>query len=90
MFSLKDVCMIAIQMLERLEFIHSKYVIHRDLKPENIVVDFETKTIIYLIDFGLAKKYRSSRTGKHIKFSVPKRLTGTARFCSVNALRGTE
>lgn len=38
----------------------------------------------------MAKKYRSSKTKKHIKFSIPYRLTGTARYCSVNALRGTE
>ena len=89
-FTLKDVCMIAIQLLDRLEFIHSKFIIHRDLKPDNIMVDLETKRIIYLIDFGLAKKYRSSRTLKHIKFTIPRRLTGTARYASVNALRGTE
>ena len=88
--SIKDICMIAIQLLDRLEFIHSKYIIHRDIKPDNIMIDYETKRIIYLIDFGLAKKYRSSRTGKHIKFTIPKRLTGTARYASVNALRGTE
>ena len=87
---IKDVCMIAIQLLDRLEFIHSKFIIHRDLKPDNIMIDLETRRIIYLIDFGLAKKYRSERTGKHIKFTIPRRLTGTARFCSANALRGTE
>jgi casein kinase I family protein HRR25 len=89
-FTLKDICMIAIQLIDRFEYIHSKYIIHRDIKPENIVVDFETNKIIYLIDFGLSKKYRSSRTGKHIKFSIPKRMTGTARFASRNALSGRE
>ena len=89
-FTIKDICMIAIQLLDRLEFIHSKFIIHRDLKPENIMVDLETKSIIYLIDFGLAKKYRSGRSGKHIKFTIPRRLTGTARYASANALRGTE
>lgn len=79
-----------IQLLDRLEYIHSKYVIHRDLKPENIMIDRESKKIIYLIDFGMAKKYRSGKTRKHIKYSVPGRLTGTARYCSINALRGTE
>ena len=87
---IKDVCMIAIQLIDRLEFIHSKYIIHRDLKPENIMLDLQTKSIVYLIDFGMAKKYRSGKTKKHVKFSIPYRLTGTARYCSINALKGTE
>ena len=89
-FTIKDICMLAIQLMDRFEFIHSKYIIHRDIKPDNITVDYETAKIIYLIDFGLAKKYRSSRTGKHIKFSIPKRLNGTARYASKNALSGKE
>ena len=47
--NMKDVCKIFIQLLDRLEYIHSKYVIHRDLKPENIMIDCETKNIIYLM-----------------------------------------
>ena len=89
-FELKDICMIAIQLIDRLEYVHSKYIIHRDIKPDNILFDEKTKKIIYLIDFGLAKKYRSTRTGRHIQFTIPRRLTGTARYASVNALRGTE
>ena len=86
----KDICMIAIQLIDRLEYIHSKYVIHRDLKPENLLIDLETGTIIYLIDFGMAKKYRSGKTKKHIKFQITKKFTGTLRYSSVNATRGAE
>ena len=89
-FNCEDACLAFIQLLDRLEFIHSKYVIHRDLKPENIMLDLESKKTVYLIDFGMSKKYRSGKTKKHIKFSIPSRLTGTARYCSINALRGTE
>jgi hypothetical protein len=46
--------------------------------------------IIYLIDFGLSKKYRSERTLKHIQFALTKKLTGTARYASINALKGFE
>ena len=54
-FNLKDTCMLAIQGLERLEYIHSKNYLHRDIKPENIMIDSETKAIIYLIDLALQK-----------------------------------
>ena len=89
-FTIKDICMIAIQLIERLDYIHSKDIIHRDIKPGNLLEDIKTKRILYLIDFGLAKKYRSSKTGNHIKFALTKKLTGTARFASTNALRGVE
>lgn len=48
----------------------------------------ENSKILYAIDFGLAKKYRSSRTLQHIKFTNNKKLTGTARYASINSLRG--
>ena len=90
-FSIKTVCMTGIQMLDRLEFVHQKNIIHRDIKPDNFVLGLDNKShIIYVLDFGLSKKYRSSRTHQHIKFSVNKKLTGTARYASINALKGSE
>jgi serine/threonine protein kinase len=90
-FSIKTVCMIGIQMLDRLEFVHQKNIIHRDIKPDNFVLGLDNKShIIYILDFGLSKKFRSSRTHQHIKFSVNKKLTGTARYASINALKGCE
>ena len=46
--------------------------------------------MVYLIDFGLSKKYRSSKTFQHISFITNKKLTGTARYASINALNGCE
>ena len=90
-FSLKTVLMVADQMLERIEFIHNKHIIHRDIKPDNFVMGLGNKNqTVYLLDFGLAKKYRSSRTLQHIKFNINRKLTGTARYASINALRGCE
>lgn len=48
----------------------------------------ENSSMTYLIDFGLAKKFRSSRTMQHIKYCNNKKLTGTARYASINALGG--
>ena len=87
-FSLKDCCMIGIQILDRLEYIHSKFVVHRDVKPDNFLVGKEDESIIYIIDFGLAKKFMSSRTGKHAKFVINEKWSGTTRFASANSLRG--
>ena len=89
-FSLKTVLMIAIQMIKRIEYVHSRRIIHRDVKPDNFTVGLDkNKHMIYIIDFGLAKKYMDS-TGEHIKYREGKGLTGTARYASVNTHMGIE
>ena len=83
------VCNIGYQMIEILEYIHNKHVIHRDIKPDNFVIGKDNKKkYIYILDFGLSKKYRSSRTLKHYQLIKNKNLTGTARYASINALNG--
>ena len=89
-FLLKDIFLIGLQCLDRIEWIHTKSLIHRDIKPENFLFGRKDPRIIYMIDFGLSKKYRSNRTMKHIQFCLTKNLTGTARYASVNALKGFE
>ena len=89
-FEFKDVCLIAIQIIERIKWVHSKKIIHRDIKPDNFLIGLNDPNIIYLIDFGLSKKYQSSTTGKHIKFTEVKKFTGTVLYASVNALRFKE
>jgi serine/threonine protein kinase len=45
---------------------------------------------VFVIDFGLAKRYRDPKTGSHISFRDGKNLTGTARYASVNTHLGVE
>ena len=90
-FSIKTVCMLADQMISSIEFFHSKNYIHRDLKPDNFVIGRgKQSNQVFIIDYGLAKRYRDQNTHHHIKFITGKSLTGTARYASINALAGCE
>ena len=90
-FSIKTTAMIGFQLIGVLHFIHDKNFIHRDVKPDNCVMGAEElNENLYLIDFGLAKKYRSSRTLKQYPMTRKKKLTGTARYASIHALEGFE
>ncbi|XP_047321452.1 casein kinase 1-like protein 12 [Impatiens glandulifera] len=89
--SLKTVLMLADQMINRVEFVHSKSFLHRDIKPDNFLMGLGRRANqVYIIDFGLAKKYRDSTTHQHIPYRENKNLTGTARYASMNTHLGIE
>ena len=75
-FSLKTVCMLAREMILRLQYIHQKCFIHRDIKPDNFTVGLnKDANVVFLIDYGLSKRYRNPTTQEHIPYSLPKTLT---------------
>jgi serine/threonine protein kinase len=46
-------------MIERIKKFHENDYVHRDIKPENFVIGNEDESgKVYLIDYGLAKKFR--------------------------------
>jgi serine/threonine protein kinase len=90
-FTLKTILMISIQLIERIKHIHDNHYVHRDIKPENFLIGKgQTEQTIYIIDFGLAKRYRDEHTRIHIPLKENRNLTGTARYASCNAHNGLE
>jgi len=62
--TLKEVLVLAEQLVSAIEAIHNKSVVHRDIKPENIMYRFLADgSIEYLLtDFGIAKLREQSNT----------------------------
>lgn len=86
---LSDLLCPSLLQISRIEYIHSKNFIHRDVKPDNFLMGLGKKgNLVYIIDFGLAKKYRDARTHQHIPYRENKNLTGTARYASINTHLG--
>ena len=84
--SLKCVLNVGLQLLSRIEMFHNEGLIHRDIKPDNFLIDRKTN-IIYIIDFGLAKRYLDI-SGNHVLLENGRKITGTARYVSPNVHSG--
>ncbi|CAK9870617.1 unnamed protein product [Sphagnum jensenii] len=90
-FTLKTVLMLADQLINRVEYVHSKIFLHRDIEPHNFLMGLgRCANQVYVIDFGLAKKYRDPSTHQHIPYRENKNLIGTAQYASINAHLGIE
>uniref|UniRef100_A0A6N2NK19 non-specific serine/threonine protein kinase n=1 Tax=Salix viminalis TaxID=40686 RepID=A0A6N2NK19_SALVM len=77
--------------IARIEYMHAKGFLHRDIKPDNFLMGLGRKANqVYVIDFGLAKRYRDTTTHQHIPYRENKSLTGTARYASGNTHLGNE
>jgi serine/threonine protein kinase len=50
----------------------------------------KNQNTVYMIDFGLAKKYRHFSTGNHITYKENRSLVGTARYASIKNHNGIE
>jgi serine/threonine protein kinase len=84
--SLKSVIALGIQMIKRIETIHNIGIVHRDIKPDNFLLKPDG-TILHLIDFGLARRYLN-HSDEHIQPDTGRKLTGTARYASLNVHNG--
>jgi casein kinase I family protein HRR25 len=76
--------------LSRIEFIHTRDYVNRDIKPANFVMGTDKAAhLVNVIDFGLAKKFRDSRTSDHIAYRQDERHgVGTSLFAAINTHLG--
>jgi len=88
-FSLKTVLMLGLQMVDCMEYVHSLGILHRDIKPNNFLIGVSGSSRVFIVDFGLAKRYRDEK-GEHIPSCKKKGLTGTVRYTSQNVHQGLE
>ena len=79
---------IGIQMIERIHSLHKMYLLHRDIKPNNFLFGIDDPDKIYLIDFGLCKRYKYNET--HIPIKNISSIIGSYNFVSLNVINKIE
>lgn len=88
-FSINTTIFIGNQIIKLIKNLHNAKIIHRDIKPNNFLIGKKDKNKIYIMDFGLSKKYIDSE-GNHIKYRNDRSLIGTTRYASTHMHLGEE
>lgn len=73
-FSEQQIRKLLIEVLQILDFVHSKQVIHRDIKPENMILSSDNK--LFLVDFGAAKIVKLQQR------TATGTIIGSAEYCA--------
>lgn len=89
-FSVSTGLGVSIQCLEACEDLHKYGFIHRDLKPANYACGLrEKKHIIYILDFGIARKILNEK-GELKTPRMTVKFKGTIPFASISCHRNVE
>jgi tau tubulin kinase len=88
-FTLSTSLRISLQILEAIESVHSIGFLHRDIKPSNFAIGRDNFRQIFILDFGLARKYTDY--DQHVRPArVEAGFRGTIRYASINAHNNRE
>ena len=75
--------------LAAIESLHTRHYIHRDIKPANFMILADSPSpVSFLIDFGLAQRFRSPMTYIHTPYSPHGPVVGTLPFTSIVGQQG--
>ncbi|KAI0317508.1 kinase-like domain-containing protein [Amylostereum chailletii] len=82
---MRSVLSIAVQVISRLQFMHSRGVLHRDVQLGNTTVGLRpNEQTLYMIDFGFSKRYIDPKSHKHVANRTQRDFIGNYWFSSVN------
>ena len=85
-----SVCLLGVQMVERIQSLHNKGLIHRDIKTDNFLFGLSHHSqLLYLIDFGFCRRYLLA-DGTHILKRTNKSIVGTPNYISIDVHEGCE
>lgn len=68
--------------MERLRVLHAVGFVHNDLKLENMVIGRDDPNEIYLIDFGLTRRYLDNETKEHLEKKKMHVFQGNFKFAT--------
>jgi len=89
--SAQDTLLVAQQVLQRVEYLHSNGIVHRDITPRNFVFGLSHKVHhLYLTEFGSSKAYWDGRARRHVMQKTSDLPVGALPYMSVNAHHGLE
>lgn len=87
-FNIGTTLKLGIDMVNIMESLHESGIIHRDIKPNNFMIGKEDRSRLYIMDFGLSKRFMKNE--KHIKPANDRSMVGTARYVGLNVHLGFE
>eukprot|EP00928_Gymnodinium_smaydae_P044152 TRINITY_DN29474_c0_g1_i1.p1 TRINITY_DN29474_c0_g1~~TRINITY_DN29474_c0_g1_i1.p1 ORF type:complete len:279 (+),score=23.33 TRINITY_DN29474_c0_g1_i1:121-837(+) len=90
-FSVHATINLGIEVLCRLQSLHSIGYVHRDVTPANLLSATACGCVsntVYLVDFGLATRFQDSKTKLHKQLEEGKKFVGTPRFASIGGHSG--
>ncbi|CCI40648.1 unnamed protein product [Albugo candida] len=77
---------IAHELLDVLQYLHTKNILFVDVKPANFMLNRVNESRVYCVDFGISDRYVTA-AGKHKEYRIGA-IVGTPTFLSLNCHEG--